>query len=156
MAASVRRVGERSDESEPRVCRSRRLVIPSQQRRRSSQTAGMFHRDDRRCVAQQCPPHMHPAPSQSTFFLAGHLPPSCSELTGQLRQMARSCSAAKTQQVLCCQRPLRTSTLSLSRTPVPTSTPPPSRRGPASLGWRGKGESPESALLSACSSFEVS
>lgn len=70
------------------------------------------------------PPRTHPAPSQSTCYPAEHLPPSCSELTGQLRQMARICSAAKTQQVLRCQRPLRTSTLSLSRTPAPTPAAP--------------------------------
>lgn len=44
-----------------------------------------------------------------------------SELTGQSRQMARSCLVVKTQQVLCCQKPLHTSSLSHT---TATITPP--------------------------------
>lgn len=67
---------------------------------------------------------------------------SRSGLTGQLRQMARSWLVLKTQQVLCCQRPLHTSSLSLflSHTTAANSGPPVSprhspreRRG--SLSW---------------------
>lgn len=76
---------------------------------------------------------------------------SRSELTGQMRQMARSCLVVKTQQVLCCQRPLHTSSISLTPPPIPAPL-----RAPATLHGRGERDSPGSALLSACSSFEVS
>lgn len=55
---------------------------------------------------------------------------SWSGLTGQLRQMARSCLVLKTQQVLRCQRPLHTSSLSLSHATANSGPPASPRHSP--------------------------
>lgn len=106
-------------------CRGRDVIIQEKQCW-LPQTAGMFQWDDRRCVqSQKHPPH-HPFP---TCLLVDPHPQGLipqSEVTGQSRQMARSCLVVKTQQVLRCQKPLHTSsslTLSLSLTSPPLSAP---------------------------------
>lgn len=93
----------------------------------------MFHWDDRRCVPSHktTSPHLsqhHSPPSAYLKTVSALYPHPTSStatlqsvLTGHWRQMERSWLPVKTQQVLCCQKPLHTSSLSLSHTHTDTS-----------------------------------
>lgn len=114
-----------------RACRGRNVIV-QQQQRWLPQTAGMFHRDDRRCVQSQKHPPTHPISLNTTLshqHASGMTPtphPQAlipqSEVTGQSRQMARSCLVVKTQQVLRCQK-ATSHFFSLSLTSSPLSAP---------------------------------